>query len=210
MALTEDPEAMAASELQNFYDCNDGGASGHRRRMEHLAAADAWCQVAMGRSWARTVALQEQVMQLWYPAAGSLHRIRLSGATGPGSGDQIVAECLDCPGDEPWRRTVGPHEVDSFVRLQEEHMGIVRDQARSSPPARAHPPAPDPGLLALLEEGWGVIANAGNGDWDNESQAWREAAVRWRDRYREVLAQAAPPARAEPEAPGSRSSVLPD
>jgi hypothetical protein len=35
----------------------------------------------------------------------------------------------------------------------------------------------------LLELAWGVIANAGGGDWDMESYAWRKAAIRWRDAY---------------------------
>ena len=32
-----------------------------------------------------------------------------------------------------------------------------------------------------IEIAWGIIANAGGGDWGKESEGWQEAAVRWRD-----------------------------
>ncbi len=35
----------------------------------------------------------------------------------------------------------------------------------------------------LLEQAWGVIANAGQGNWDLECPLWKVAAERWRDRY---------------------------
>jgi hypothetical protein len=35
----------------------------------------------------------------------------------------------------------------------------------------------------LLEAAWGLIANAGGGDWERESPQWREAAVAWRERW---------------------------
>lgn len=35
----------------------------------------------------------------------------------------------------------------------------------------------------LLESAWGLIANAGGGNWDFETKAWEEAAIRWRDKY---------------------------
>lgn len=38
-------------------------------------------------------------------------------------------------------------------------------------------------LLSLLEEAWGIIANAGGGDWSRESEQWREAAVAFRQKY---------------------------
>lgn len=41
--------------------------------------------------------------------------------------------------------------------------------------------------LDLLELAWGLIANKGGGDWDRESEEWREAATRWRDKYHAVL-----------------------
>jgi hypothetical protein len=43
-------------------------------------------------------------------------------------------------------------------------------------------------LLDLLEDAWGVIANAG---WRNESKTtgWDEAAARWHDRYHEILGE---------------------
>lgn len=37
--------------------------------------------------------------------------------------------------------------------------------------------------LDALEEAWGVIANAGGGNWKTESADWQVAAARWRDTY---------------------------
>jgi hypothetical protein len=39
----------------------------------------------------------------------------------------------------------------------------------------------------LLETAWGIIANAGGGNWDTQSLEWQLAAARWRDRYHEAL-----------------------
>lgn len=40
----------------------------------------------------------------------------------------------------------------------------------------------------LLYAAWTVIANAGNGNWqDNETVEWVEAAQRWRDSYHAYL-----------------------
>ena len=38
-------------------------------------------------------------------------------------------------------------------------------------------------LGSILEAAWGVIANAGGGDWEKETKEWQEAAARWRDNY---------------------------
>jgi hypothetical protein len=35
----------------------------------------------------------------------------------------------------------------------------------------------------LLELAWGLIANAGGGDWGRETGEWKEAAQRWRADY---------------------------
>jgi len=35
----------------------------------------------------------------------------------------------------------------------------------------------------LLETAWGIIANAGSGDWEMEAPDWRGAAERFRDTY---------------------------
>lgn len=39
----------------------------------------------------------------------------------------------------------------------------------------------------LLELAWGVIANAGGGNWELETTDWNEAAVRWREQYHQTL-----------------------
>lgn len=40
-----------------------------------------------------------------------------------------------------------------------------------------------PSSHQLAEAAWGIIANAGQGNWDIQTPEWREAAARWRDRY---------------------------
>jgi hypothetical protein len=42
-------------------------------------------------------------------------------------------------------------------------------------------------LMDLAEDLWGVVANAGHGDWDKETVEWRRAAERCRDRYFAVM-----------------------
>ena len=42
-------------------------------------------------------------------------------------------------------------------------------------------------IADLLEEAWGLIANAGMGDWEKETPEWRIAAGRWRDEYHTAL-----------------------
>jgi hypothetical protein len=34
-----------------------------------------------------------------------------------------------------------------------------------------------------VELAWGIIANAGGGDWERETPEWRDAAARWRDEF---------------------------
>ena len=41
----------------------------------------------------------------------------------------------------------------------------------------------------LVEWAWTIIANAGGGDWENESAEWRKAAAAWRDAYHRSLKQ---------------------
>ena len=44
-----------------------------------------------------------------------------------------------------------------------------------------------PGIIQrqqdALEAAWGIIANAGSGDWKTQSPAWVQAAEKWRDEY---------------------------
>lgn len=39
----------------------------------------------------------------------------------------------------------------------------------------------------LLETAWGIIANAGGGDWETQTEDWREAAGKWREAYHDYL-----------------------
>jgi hypothetical protein len=58
--------------------------------------------------------------------------------------------------------------------------------------------APAPGWHGSLEAAWGLIANAGGGNWDSQTLEWREAASRWRDAYHDALdAKTAQPVAAE-------------
>lgn len=38
-------------------------------------------------------------------------------------------------------------------------------------------------LQGALEKAWGLIANAGGGDWDSQDPAWKAAAETWRDTH---------------------------
>lgn len=56
----------------------------------------------------------------------------------------------------------------------------------------------------LLYEAWGVIANACNGNWDLERPEWKEAAVRWRDKWHKTLNAPAPKPRRALEVEASK------
>lgn len=43
-------------------------------------------------------------------------------------------------------------------------------------------------LRDQCESAWGLIANAGGGDWATQSAEWVQAARRWRDAYHAILA----------------------
>ncbi len=50
----------------------------------------------------------------------------------------------------------------------------------------------------LLELAWGIIANAGGGDWEKESKEWQDAAIKWRDNYFATLKQVSREASLQP------------
>jgi hypothetical protein len=39
----------------------------------------------------------------------------------------------------------------------------------------------------LLMAAWGLIANAGGGNWETQTPEWQDAAVRWRDAFHRQL-----------------------
>lgn len=39
----------------------------------------------------------------------------------------------------------------------------------------------------MIEFGWGIIANAGGGNWDRETPDWKQAAEQWREKYHVLL-----------------------
>ena len=42
-------------------------------------------------------------------------------------------------------------------------------------------------LLDQLELAWGLIANAGQGDWNIETKEWANAATKWRKNWHNIL-----------------------
>jgi hypothetical protein len=44
-------------------------------------------------------------------------------------------------------------------------------------------------LMDLLGIAWGIIANAGGGNWETQPQEWRIAAMRWREQYHKALSE---------------------
>ncbi len=41
--------------------------------------------------------------------------------------------------------------------------------------------------MEMLEEAWGIIANAGGGAWETQDDEWQWAAEKWRDKYHVIL-----------------------
>jgi len=76
-----------------------------------------------------------------------------------------------------------PAQLSKLLELLT-HPLSFRDAARAAlggvlAYGKGHAAAREP----LLELAWGVIANAGGGDWEKESKEWQEAAAKWRDQY---------------------------
>ena len=42
-------------------------------------------------------------------------------------------------------------------------------------------------LLDLVDSAWGIIANAGAGDWNRELPEWQRAASKWREDFHAAL-----------------------
>jgi len=66
-------------------------------------------------------------------------------------------------------------EIVMDVRLAASFAGILRTETTP--------------LEDQLEMAWGIISNAGGGDWTKESKEWQDAAARWRDTYHQLLAR---------------------
>ena len=62
-------------------------------------------------------------------------------------------------------------------------------QNRPMPPEDDRPGRKARSVWALLDEAWGIIANAGEGDWAREGADWQNAAARWRDDYDRATSQ---------------------
>lgn len=96
---------------------------------------------------------------------------------------------------------------NEYVRAKEEYSGVCKTMAEMHAAAVGEIRGPDVGLVedvaALraaclaakegIERAWGIIANAGQGDWTNrETPEWVQAAITWRDKY--VTFKETPPA----------------
>lgn len=100
---------------------------------------------------------------------GALYRLRDPAISGQRA---VIFECDREPGH------LGPH--------RERVDGFAATWAGTNEPVRrvtVEPPTPPD----LLEVAWGIIANAGHGDWANETPDWQEAAARWRAQYHASL-----------------------
>jgi hypothetical protein len=82
-----------------------------------------------------------------------------------------------------------PEPFDELLRLPSKRTnkrpGEIAEEIMAQAEA-LQPQEPTPATRILnegIEEAWGVIANAGNGDWRHETQSWRTAAARWRDMW---------------------------
>jgi hypothetical protein len=89
--------------------------------------------------------------------------------------------------------------------MEDELMGMLHDALVKFAPAgkglddmcachdKPEPPAQTPAPVSLddLETAWGIIANAYGGDWDSAPEEWRAAAMRFRARWHELLAEKA-------------------
>lgn len=74
----------------------------------------------------------------------------------------------------------GSVEIASFARGQ---WVSVRTDAEQPESATGRQDEPLPPPLDLLESAWLLVANAHEGDWNQATEPWREAAERFRDRY---------------------------
>ncbi len=60
----------------------------------------------------------------------------------------------------------------------------------------------------LTEMAWGVISNAGQGDWTREHEDWQKAAKKWRDEYHKHLSANRIPSKEKIEEPPT--TIQPD
>ena len=63
----------------------------------------------------------------------------------------------------------------------------MREEPQDGAPEQDVAPEPANECEHLLSLAWGIIANAGQGDWTREGHEWRDAATRWRDQYHRYL-----------------------
>ncbi len=73
-----------------------------------------------------------------------------------------------------WSREVGPSSQCKHPSICIDHEGEC-GWCRAEQDTRR--------LRDMLELAWGLLANAGGGDWGREGPDWKAAAVRWRDEH---------------------------
>jgi len=107
----------------------------------------------------------------------------------PVTGDRIIPAQLI----ERWERQIATpyeklseREKDSDREQVDRYLSLAIERAvRAAAPHIERATAAE--LMDLAETAWGIIANAGEGNWDTQTADWREAAARWRSRYHDLL-----------------------
>jgi hypothetical protein len=77
--------------------------------------------------------------------------------------------------------------IGSVCGLPRGHVGDCGEPIASTPRAPDRTEDLDR-AEELCDWAWTIIANAGGGDWDRETDEWRNSAERWRDRWHAYLA----------------------
>lgn len=85
------------------------------------------------------------------------------------------------------------------------HQQYSSDGGRSGKPDEAH--STQPTADNLIELAWGLIANAGGGNWESESREWRQAAMKWREIHSGWLTERTEHSSPHPEQSPSTASM---
>lgn len=80
--------------------------------------------------------------------------------------------------------------VDSVVARVEPMMALMRTYHSQEVDLADMALHHDSKVTEACEVAWGIIANAGGGDWTTQTPEWQTAAARWRDDYWHPLLEA--------------------
>ena len=82
-----------------------------------------------------------------------------------------------------WHRPIGPSEAQKARDAERMSQLAVEAMKRQVKAMLTDPTPATPDEADLLETAWGIIANAGGGDWTTQTYEWASAAARWRSDY---------------------------